>query len=131
MNNDEEATMDQTPKTPEEVHATKKIGKTPEKKTVKRRLDFSEDFASTEQSRPEMKTKVKAFRPTVSLLLQPMLANTIYLCKPCSQDSRKGTKTNLPNGKTGIQLVMCDSCMDFNGDHRIKHLSEIAFPRKK
>ena len=104
----------------------------PDKKpSVKRKLDFSDldKEGVVKEEKPE--PKFKKYPPSVNLLLQPMLTLTIYLCKQCTQDSRKGAKTKLEDGKMGVQLVICDKCMEFNGDHRVKHLTEIAFPKKK
>ena len=56
----------------------------------------------------EPEGKLKTLRSTVRTLMQPMLATTLYLCSPCSTETRAGKNTALPNGKTSIPVVMCE-----------------------
>jgi hypothetical protein len=110
------------PKTPEMSPEKPKDMKAPTKRKV------CED---DKEQQTEPATKVKTRRATVRTLMQPMLATTLYLCTPCSNETRAGKPNDLPHGKTSIPVVMCAYCADFNGELRIAHIEEIIRYKKR
>ena len=106
------------PKTPEISPEKPKNVKPPVKRKV-----YEDD--KDKDPEPVAKSKPCGFNPTVRTLLQPMLATTLYLCTPCSNETRTGKLTELTNGKTSTPVVMCAHCTDFNGRLRVAHIEEI------
>ena len=106
------------PKTPEMSPEKPKDAKTAPKRKA------GED---NKEQQTEPAAKVKARRSTVRTLMQPMLATTLYLCTPCSIETRAGK----PNGKTSIPVVMCAHSTDFNWELRIAHIEDIIRYKKR
>jgi hypothetical protein len=116
---------------------TFKAPKDPGPKRAKRKeatIDGDDEGYSADTDTPKSRgtlSKMQRYDPSARLLLQPMLAITLFTCKSCTDQSRKGAKTTTDDGKTGLLVVMCDHCLEWNGRLRSNHLDQIAFPRTR